>query len=1334
MRRTEKSRLHRAIALGAAILLLSVVALPILAQNSGIQYFYDDLGQLIRAVDQNGNVATYTYDAVGNLLSITRSTLPPSNGLAILNFTPQSGPVGQSVTIQGQGFSATASSNTVQFNGVAAAGTAATSNALTVTVPSAATTGLISLTVSGQSASSTTPFTVTAGVLQSIAISPANSLIHEGLQTQQLTATGTFVNGSQQNVTTSVQWGSSNLSVATVGNASGSQGVVTSVSVGTATITAIDGQISATATVQIIGPQSLVLTPTSATMFAGNSQQFTPTVTFTDGTTANVSAQSSWSSTNTLVATVSNTGIVNPMAAGSASICAMFVGSSACSNVEVVSQPTSLTIAPTNVTIPIGTQQFVATGTNGQIITSEVSWSSSNTAVATISNTSDTQGLATGLSVGTTKITATAGTLTASTMLTITAAVPTVTVSPGRDIIQQGNSFQFKATLDNTNGSTQDVTQTANWESSATSVATVNSQGQVTAVAPGSATITAASGSATGSASVIVTNSAQATVPRYVYESAYSDNGNVGTVSVYSVNPSTGQLRSLGFVSQAGDSSTLALDPASQYLYIANTASNNVPNTLSVYTVGANGSLTPLATPPVATGNYPNAVAADPLGRFVYVVNGSDETVSGFAVGPNGGLTAVPGSPFPVDFGAMAVIVDPSGQFVYVLNTSSATISAFTLDPNSGALTPIAGSPFAAGSDPVTFAVDPAGKFLLVGNPGQSSGSSDALPPAGLPGPKADRLVLLATLESWPLEDFSSSNAAEPMAPNPSSLLRPIDWSFASDSMPRLLPSASGMIFAGGTDSGQKAIARPNCGTADSVKRGTAQPDNCGSGPTSISVFSINASTGALTQVNNSPFTVSGQPDSIAINPSDSFVYVTYDTNLVDGFAFNATSGNLTELPDAPYVTSGSQLSNVSVDPSGEFVYAAGGSYSVGSNLLAFSLNSATGTLSAVGTAPGPSGSHELAISSGATGVTYTPQFAYVLSAGGGNGANNISGYSINPTSGALTPLAGSPFAEGYSPVAATVDPWNPFLYVTNNCSDTSCTAAAGSISAYTIDPVAGTLAPALGSPYAIGLSPFGIAVDPSGSYVYVVDNQDENIWGNSINLPIGSLSPLIGSPVYAIENGSVAVGFDPVGAHVYTLASADYYVNKCTQNCTSGHLYVYNYPLFGSTTTGQTAVVENVDIVGPSPSSLALDSANWFALVPDSTTSVVYVVSTTNATQVPGSPFATGQNPLSVTVDPSGRFVYVANQGSNNVSAYTINQTTGVLSPIPGSPFAVGNGPVFVAVDLSGSFVYVTNQGDNTVSAFSLNPASGALTPIAGSPFNTGTAPISVVTTGTVR
>jgi YD repeat-containing protein len=98
---------------------------------NSVQYFYDDLGRLTRVVDQNGNAATYTYDAVGNLLSITRSTVPANNGLAILNFAPQQGPVGQTVTIQGQRFNTTASGDAVQFNGTAAIVTAGTADYFT---------------------------------------------------------------------------------------------------------------------------------------------------------------------------------------------------------------------------------------------------------------------------------------------------------------------------------------------------------------------------------------------------------------------------------------------------------------------------------------------------------------------------------------------------------------------------------------------------------------------------------------------------------------------------------------------------------------------------------------------------------------------------------------------------------------------------------------------------------------------------------------------------------------------------------------------------------------------------------------------------------------------------------------------------------------------------------------------------------------------------------------------------------------------------------------------------------------------------------------------------
>src|SRR6267378_2239522 len=119
------------------------------------------LTRLTTVVDPSGNVATYNYDAVGNLLSITRSTSSPS-ALAIFGFSPSQGSVGQTVAIQGQNFSTTASANTVKFNGTTATVTSATTNQLTTTVPAGATTGPISVTVGTSTATSSSNFTVLA--------------------------------------------------------------------------------------------------------------------------------------------------------------------------------------------------------------------------------------------------------------------------------------------------------------------------------------------------------------------------------------------------------------------------------------------------------------------------------------------------------------------------------------------------------------------------------------------------------------------------------------------------------------------------------------------------------------------------------------------------------------------------------------------------------------------------------------------------------------------------------------------------------------------------------------------------------------------------------------------------------------------------------------------------------------------------------------------------------------------------------------------------------------------------------------------------------------------
>jgi YD repeat-containing protein len=138
-----------------------VFALSLHAQTSvTFQYFYDDLGQLIKVIDSAGNEIDYQYDAVGNILQITRTTAPAPGVLAILDFTPQQGGVGETVTIQGQNFSATAGANIVKFNGTQTTVTAATATSLTVTVPSGATTGPITVSVGTSTATSSLAFNV----------------------------------------------------------------------------------------------------------------------------------------------------------------------------------------------------------------------------------------------------------------------------------------------------------------------------------------------------------------------------------------------------------------------------------------------------------------------------------------------------------------------------------------------------------------------------------------------------------------------------------------------------------------------------------------------------------------------------------------------------------------------------------------------------------------------------------------------------------------------------------------------------------------------------------------------------------------------------------------------------------------------------------------------------------------------------------------------------------------------------------------------------------------------------------------------------------------------
>lgn len=147
----------RRAACALALLLVMFTVAPALAAT--VFYVYDELGRLVAEIDAVRGTTRYTYDAAGNLLSVTNDA---STQFRLDGFSPSAGKVGDAVTIFGAGFLADPSQNTVRFNGTAATVTLATAHSLVATVPSGATSGPISVANANGSATTTQPFTVIA--------------------------------------------------------------------------------------------------------------------------------------------------------------------------------------------------------------------------------------------------------------------------------------------------------------------------------------------------------------------------------------------------------------------------------------------------------------------------------------------------------------------------------------------------------------------------------------------------------------------------------------------------------------------------------------------------------------------------------------------------------------------------------------------------------------------------------------------------------------------------------------------------------------------------------------------------------------------------------------------------------------------------------------------------------------------------------------------------------------------------------------------------------------------------------------------------------------------
>jgi uncharacterized protein YjdB len=254
---------------------------------------------------------------------------------------------------------------------------------------------------------------------------------------------------------------------------------------------------------------TVAVTPPSASLSVGTTTTLQATVKDQNGN-AMTGQTVTWSTSNAPAATVSASGVVSGVAAGSATITATSSGKSGTSAITVTAVApvvTTVTVAPPSASIVAGTTttlQATVKDQNGNAMTGQtVTWSTSNAAAATVNSS----GVVSGVAAGSATITATSSGKFGTSAITVTAVAPvvtTVTVAPPSASIVAGTTTTLQATVKDQNGNVM-TGQTVTWSTSNPAAATVNSSGMVSGVAAGSATITATSSGKTGTSAITVT-------------------------------------------------------------------------------------------------------------------------------------------------------------------------------------------------------------------------------------------------------------------------------------------------------------------------------------------------------------------------------------------------------------------------------------------------------------------------------------------------------------------------------------------------------------------------------------------------------------------------------------------------------------------------------------------------------------------------------------------------------------------------------------------------------------------------------------------------------------
>jgi type II secretory pathway component GspD/PulD (secretin) len=657
--------------------------------SSSLSLVHSGRQVLMRA--QDGKPATFF---VGERFPITLSLLSGSLGTG--GFTPSIG--GTSTSIQTQQF--TVGEGPVAMVSADLRGTSTldlaivnqVDNSLTILLNQGANVATQFAQASGSPislgprASSSTPsgivspaitLNVTNATLLSIAVSPpASSIAPRG--TQIFSAIGTFSDGSTQNISSDVTWTSSNTLVATIGPQTG---LALGQGTGTTQISATLGSITsapATLTGTTATLQSIAISPATGSLARNATLQFFATGTFSDGSKQDVTTSVSWNSSNNNIASIGvGSGLVRGLTTGSSQIRATLGNVSSPTAALTVTSATlkSIAVAPANPVLAAGTSaSFIATGTYSdgsvQDVTSSVAWSSSKTDVATIGASS---GIATGVAVGSTSITASQGGAGSPAAIAVGSLNPQTDSTPDLLVASQINNSVI-VLLGKGDGTFTNPAQAVSYvvgnQPSGIVVGTFNSNND-------------------SNLGFVVTNFADNSY------SVFNGNGD-GTFT---------EVRGSPFHLPSDETGPIAITTGDFNgdgkgdLAIVNETTNNV----TILQGNGDGTFQEFAKSPLPTGKFPVAIASGTLdgstGPGLAIANQNDDTVTVYLGNGDGTFTASSQSPLAVTSTpagvAIADFVGTSTGGIAVTSRGSGTVVVY-VDLGSGlftdALEPAAGT------------------------------------------------------------------------------------------------------------------------------------------------------------------------------------------------------------------------------------------------------------------------------------------------------------------------------------------------------------------------------------------------------------------------------------------------------------------------------------------------------------------------------------------------------------------------------------------------------------------------------------------------------------------